>query len=80
MICVYVTVCRLFREGNISWGRIITLLCFGYRMAVEVLNRGIRGFFTRIVGFVCRFIASESIAKWIAEQGGWVRSWDWEAG
>lgn len=62
---------KLFRDGNISWGRVITLLCFGYRMAVTVLERGIHGFFSKIVGFVCRFIMVEKIAQWIAEQGGW---------
>lgn len=62
---------KLFRDGNINWGRIITLLCFGYRMAVTVLQRGIRGFFSNIVGFVVKFIMTEKIAKWIAEQGGW---------
>ena len=64
--------CRLFRGGRINWGRIITLLCFGYRMAVTVLQRGIHGFFSKIIGFVCKFILVENIAKWIAEQGGWV--------
>lgn len=63
---------RLFRDGNINWGRVITLLCFGYRMAVNVIQRGIRGFFSNIVGFVVKFIITEKIAKWIAEQGGWV--------
>lgn len=50
----------------------MTLLCFGYRMAVTVIQRGIRGFFSQIVGFVCRFVFSERIARWIADQGGWV--------
>ena len=63
---------RLFRDGHINWGRIITLLCFGYRMAVTVVQRGIRGFFSNVVGFVVRFIINEKIAQWIAEQGGWV--------
>lgn len=64
--------CRLFRDGTVSWGRIVTLLCFGYRIAVTVIQRGIRGFFSRIVSFVVKFIVSEKIAKWIADQGGWV--------
>ena len=41
-------------------------------MAVTVLERGIRGFFSKIVGFVCKFVITEKIAKWIADQGGWV--------
>lgn len=62
---------KLFRDGNVNWGRIVTLLCFGYRMAVTVIQRGIRGFFSHIVGFVVKFILTEKIAKWIADQGGW---------
>ena len=65
--------CRLFRDGRITWGRVLTLLCFGYRIAVTVIHRGIRGFFSNVVGFVVRFVFTENIAKWIAEQGGWVR-------
>lgn len=52
------------------------MLCFGYRMAVTVIQRGIRGFFSHIVGFVVKFILTEKIAKWIADQGGWVGSRD----
>ena len=29
-------------------------------------------FFSDIIGFLIRFVISEKIAKWIAEQGGWV--------
>jgi hypothetical protein len=64
--------CRLFRDGGITWGRVITLLCFGYRIAVTVIQRGIRGFFSNVVGFIVKFVLTEKIAKWIAEQGGWV--------
>jgi len=67
-------VCRLFREGGIHWGRIITLLCFGYRLAITYLRRGVAGFFTNIIGWVVKFVVSERIAQWIASQGGWVRS------
>lgn len=62
---------KFFRDGVINWGRVITLLCFGYRMAVSVIQSGIRGFFAKIVGYVCKFIMAEKIAKWIADQGGW---------
>jgi len=65
---------RLFREGGIHWGRIITLLCFGYRLAITYLRRGVVGFFTNIISWVVKFVVSERIAQWIADQGGWVRS------
>jgi len=65
-------VSRLFKDGKVNWGRIITLLCFGYRLAVTVLERGCNSFFSDIITFLIRFVISEKIAKWIAEQGGWV--------
>ncbi|XP_064628324.1 bcl-2 homologous antagonist/killer-like isoform X2 [Lineus longissimus] len=68
---------RLFHDGNINWGRIITLLSFGYRMAVTVLTTGVRGFFSKIVRFVVDFIMKEKIAKWIAEQGGWIAAFSY---
>ncbi|CAH1251252.1 BAK1 [Branchiostoma lanceolatum] len=61
---------RLFRDG-INWGRIAALLCFGYRMAVDVLERGIPDFVRQIIKYVVQFIISERIARWIAEHGGW---------
>ncbi|XP_078582785.1 bcl-2 homologous antagonist/killer-like [Branchiostoma floridae x Branchiostoma japonicum] len=61
---------RLFRDG-INWGRIVALLCFGYRMAVDVLERGIPDFVRQIIKYVVKFIVSERIARWIAEHGGW---------
>jgi len=63
---------RLFREGGIHWGRIITLLCFGYRLAITYLRRGVVGFFANIISWVVKFVVSERIAQWIADQGGWV--------
>ena len=69
-LCDFVV--RLFREGGIHWGRIVTLLCYGYRLAITYLRRGIYGFFANIISWVVKFVVSERIAQWIADQGGWV--------
>ncbi|XP_064618173.1 bcl-2 homologous antagonist/killer-like isoform X2 [Liolophura sinensis] len=64
---------KLFADG-INWGRIVTLLCFGYRIAMDVLQsktREFAKFMKKIISYVVRFIVTERIAKWIAEQGGW---------
>lgn len=67
---------RLFRSG-INWGRIVSLLCFGYEIAVTVIRRGFSGsFLRRIIRFVVEFIFNERIARWIAQHGGWVRKTD----
>lgn len=63
---------RLFRSG-INWGRILALLCFGYEIAASVIRKGLSGdFLRRIIRFVVDFVFRERIARWIAENGGWV--------
>lgn len=65
---------RLFRSG-INWGRIVSLLCFGYEIAVTVIRRGFSGnFLRRVIRFVVDFIFNERISRWIAQHGGWVRN------
>ena len=67
---------RLFNNG-INWGRIVALLCFGYEIAMTVIRRGVEGvgtFVRKIVQYVVRFILRERIARWIADNGGWVSS------
>ncbi|RDD41139.1 Bcl-2 homologous antagonist/killer [Trichoplax sp. H2] len=61
---------RLFRDG-ISWRRIVTLMAFGYQIAIDVMRSGVQGFLSRICNFIVRFISGEHIANWIARQGGW---------
>ena len=63
----------LFRTG-IDWGRVIALLCFGHEIAMRVMQGHFGdGFLLRIIRFVVDFIFREQIARWIAENGGWVR-------
>lgn len=63
-------------------GRIVALLQFGYHLALDVLRQGIGDFMSEIVSWLVRFItverirtavgeATQSIAEWIAGQGGW---------
>ena len=65
---------RIFAD-DINWGRILTLLCFGYRMAIQVLRDHVGKFadFLRRIGqFLLKFLITERISRWIAENGGWV--------
>ncbi|XP_070542968.1 bcl-2 homologous antagonist/killer-like [Ptychodera flava] len=61
---------KIFTDG-INWGRIVALLMFGYRIAIDVIKKGFKSFFNSIVKFVVKFIIGERIAAWIARQGGW---------
>ncbi|XP_005102292.2 bcl-2 homologous antagonist/killer [Aplysia californica] len=64
---------RVFTDGS-SWSRVLFLLSFGYRMAINTLRTQaskFASFLSKIVSFVCRFLAVEKITKWIADHGGW---------
>ncbi|XP_044142244.1 bcl-2 homologous antagonist/killer [Bufo gargarizans] len=58
-------------ETEVNWGRILTLLGFGYRMAVYIWKKGQHGFLKKIARCVARYLVESSIARWIARQGGW---------
>ncbi|XP_059509448.1 bcl-2 homologous antagonist/killer-like [Stegostoma tigrinum] len=59
-------------ESGINWGRVIALLGFGYRMAIYVFQKGMKGFLSQIAKFIAEFVLKNRIARWIAAQGGWV--------
>ncbi|XP_076466802.1 bcl-2 homologous antagonist/killer-like [Babylonia areolata] len=64
---------KIFADG-INWGRILTLLCFGYRITVRVLQDQLgkcADFMRRIAHILLRFLVSERISQWIAVNGGW---------
>ena len=60
---------EIFRDGVINWGRIVTLIYLGYRMAVKVLFEG--GLLKTIIKWILQFIG-ERLANWIVNSGGWV--------
>lgn len=62
---------QLFSDGTVSWGRIIILLCFGYRVVMTVFQCGMRDLFKTIIEYIVQFVFRERIARWIAAQGGW---------
>ncbi|XP_036623558.1 bcl-2 homologous antagonist/killer [Trichosurus vulpecula] len=59
-------------ESGINWGRVVALLGFGYRLALHVYQRGLTGFLGRVARFVADFMLQHCIARWIAQNGGWV--------
>ncbi|XP_063153706.1 bcl-2 homologous antagonist/killer [Candoia aspera] len=59
-------------ESGINWGRVIALLGFGYRMAIYVYQHGMTGFLRSIAQYMTDFVLRNRIARWIAQQGGWV--------
>ncbi|XP_006025144.1 bcl-2 homologous antagonist/killer isoform X1 [Alligator sinensis] len=63
-------------DSGINWGRVIALLGFGYRMAIHVYQHGVTGFLRSIARYVADFVLRNRIARWIAQQGGWVAALD----
>lgn len=63
-------------ESGINWGRVVALLGFGYRLALHVYQRGLTGFLGQVTRFVADFMLRRSIARWIAQRGGWVAALD----
>ena len=62
---------QIFADGVYNWGRIVTLFYFGYKLALQVFNQ--IPLIKMIINWIVKFI-KEYIAKWIFEQGGWVRN------
>lgn len=70
----FANIARRVLSGSMSWSRIMILLSFGYRMAVQGLRTQASNFswlLSKIVSYVTRFVVTERIAKWIADHGGW---------
>lgn len=63
-------VAKQLLSDKISWGKVITLLALGYRMARRVIDLSIPGFVQDIMAYLTRFICRH-LAKWIADRGGW---------
>lgn len=58
-------------DSGINWGRVIALLAFGYRMAMHVWQSRVGAFLRQIARYLGEFMLQNSIASWIAQQGGW---------
>lgn len=61
-------------DGVLSWGRVVVLLCFGYRAVVAAVRQGLGVLCSRLVRFVVQFFVSERIVHWVDAHGGWVSS------
>ena len=62
-------VAETFRDGTINWGRIVTLIFVGYRLAVKVLFEG--DLLKMIIKGVVEYIGKK-LVNWIVNCGGWV--------
>lgn len=60
---------QIFSDGVYNWGRIVTLLYFGFKLASSVISQV--PLLKLVVNWVVRFV-KERLVNWIAQQGGWV--------
>ncbi|CAB4024400.1 apoptosis regulator BAX-like [Paramuricea clavata] len=59
---------QIFCDGVYNWGRIVTLLYFGFKLASSVMSQV--PLIKLVVDWVVRFV-KERLIGWIAQQGGW---------
>ncbi|XP_028408869.1 apoptosis regulator BAX-like [Dendronephthya gigantea] len=59
---------KIFADGVYNWGRIVTLLYFGFKLASSVISQV--PLLKLVVDWVVRFV-KERLVNWIAQQGGW---------
>ncbi|XP_046569499.1 bcl-2 homologous antagonist/killer-like [Haliotis rubra] len=74
---VFTNVAKKTIAGGLSWGRVIALLSFGFRMVMKVLQDSttqVPDFLRMIISTVARVFLVEKISQWIADQGGWIAS------
>lgn len=60
---------KIFDDGVYNWGRIVTLLYFGFKLASSVVSQV--PLLKLVVDWVVRFV-KERLVNWIVQQGGWV--------
>lgn len=66
----FAEVAKQLLSDKITWGKVITLLALGYRMAKRVIDLAIPSFVQNIISYLTTFIC-RYVAKWIADRGGW---------
>nr|XP_013012453.1 bcl-2 homologous antagonist/killer isoform X1 [Cavia porcellus] len=67
----------LFKPGP-TWGRVVALLAFGYRLALHVYQQhGLSGFLGKVTRLVVDSMLQLNVVRWIVEKGGWVAALDW---
>uniref|UniRef100_A0A8C8WAG7 Bcl-2 Bcl-2 homology region 1-3 domain-containing protein n=1 Tax=Panthera leo TaxID=9689 RepID=A0A8C8WAG7_PANLE len=59
-------------ESSINWGRVVALLGFGYRLALDIYQHSLTGFLGRVTKLVVDIMLRHCIAGWTAQRGGWV--------
>ena len=75
----FAEVAKQLLSDKITWGKVITLMALGYRMAKRVIDLAIPNFVQNIVAYLTTFIC-RYVAKWIADRGGWLAILNLEEG
>ncbi|TGZ44676.1 hypothetical protein CRM22_011191 [Opisthorchis felineus] len=64
----------LFSRGPTNWGQVVALFCFGYRLVMRRVRRGLVSAFFQVCRCLISFCRQMNVFAWIAAQGGWVTS------
>ncbi|GAA28631.2 bcl-2 homologous antagonist/killer [Clonorchis sinensis] len=61
----------LFSRGPTNWGQVVALFCFGYRLVMRRVRRGLVSAFFQVCRCLISFCRQMNVFAWIAAQGGW---------
>ncbi|CAH1795762.1 unnamed protein product, partial [Owenia fusiformis] len=61
---------EIFEDGQVNWGRVVTVYTFGARIAKHCTENDMTEFTPKISEFMGRYVAVR-LGKWINENGGW---------
>uniref|UniRef100_A0A3Q2CP03 BCL2 associated X, apoptosis regulator a n=1 Tax=Cyprinodon variegatus TaxID=28743 RepID=A0A3Q2CP03_CYPVA len=68
---VFVKIVReLFSDGEINWGRVVTVFCFAGMFVLKAHESKICELIKTIISWIIDFFR-EKVLGWIKEQGGW---------
>lgn len=62
----------MFKDGDINWGRVITVYAFAQHLVQYCVQQGTMDVANKIAGVTAKFI-EDNLTEWIVNQGGWVR-------
>ena len=65
---------EMFGDGQINWGRIVTLYAFAGWLARYCVESGLEEGWVAKIGDVTGKYVGEKLGPWVVAQGGWVRA------
>uniref|UniRef100_A0A8C4QYW9 Zgc:153993 n=1 Tax=Eptatretus burgeri TaxID=7764 RepID=A0A8C4QYW9_EPTBU len=62
--------CEIISDGNINWGRVVTLFYFTYKLIMRAFSHDLMDIVHTLMNWVLELIY-DRVVQWIIDQGGW---------